>query len=86
MKVCAWCCCGEGDNDIVGPFEFEAAQGRFIGGQVIPLVVGAFREVNKDSETVLKSLARMTAEGGDGMSISSLHNLDRTRGAYGICY
>ena len=53
---------------------------------MIPLVVGAFREVNKDSETVLKSLARMTAEGGDGMSISSLHNLDRTRGAYDICY
>ena len=39
---------GEGDNGIVGPF--EAAQGRFIGGQVIPLVAGAFGEVNKDFE------------------------------------
>ena len=44
---------GEGDNGIVG--HFEAAQGRFIGGQVVPLVVGAFGEVNKDFEKVLKT-------------------------------
>ena len=50
---------GEGDNGIVGPF--EAAQGRFIGGQVIPLVAGAFAfgEVNKDFEKVLKTLAKL---------------------------
>ena len=31
---------GNGENGIVGPF--ESAQKRFIGGQVIPLVVGPF--------------------------------------------
>ena len=47
-------------NRIVGPF--ESAQKRFIGGQVIPLVVGPFGEVNKDFEKVLKTLiARLAA-------------------------
>ena len=73
---------GEGDNGIVGPF--EAAQGRFIGGQVVPLVVGAFGEVNKDFEKVLKTLAKLAAAGEDGMSISPLRNLDRKGGAYVI--
>jgi len=73
---------GEGDNGIVGPF--EAAQGRFIGGQVIPLVAGAFGEVNKDFEKVLKTLAKLAAAGEDGMSISPLRNLDRKGGAYVI--
>ena len=36
---------------------------------MIPLlVIGAFGEVNKDFEKVLKSLARMAAAGEDGMS------------------
>ena len=52
---------------------------------MIPLLgVGAFGEVNKDFEKVLKSLARMAAAGEDGMSISHLHNLDRKGGAYVI--
>ena len=72
---------GEGDNGIVGPFE---AAGRFIGGQVVPLVVGAFGEVNKDFEKVLKTLAKLAAAGEDGMSISPLRNLDRKGGAYVI--
>ena len=41
---------GNGDNGIVGLF--ESAQKRFIGGQVILLVVGPFGEVNKDIEKV----------------------------------
>jgi len=36
---------GDGRNGIVGPF--EAAQSQFFGGQVIPVVVGAFGEVIK---------------------------------------
>ena len=70
---------GNGDNGIVGPF--ESAQKRFIGGQVIPLVVGPFGEVNKDFEKVLKTLARLAAAGEDGMSISQLCNTDRKGGA-----
>eukprot|EP00956_Cyclotella_meneghiniana_P017394 scaffold28306_cov69-Cyclotella_meneghiniana.AAC.3 len=71
---------GNGDNGIVGPF--ESAQKRFIGGQVIPLVVGPFGEVNKDFEKVLKTLARLAAAGEDGMSISPLRNTDRKGGAF----
>eukprot|EP00956_Cyclotella_meneghiniana_P020255 scaffold35458_cov37-Cyclotella_meneghiniana.AAC.4 len=59
---------GNGDNGIVGPF--ESAQKRFIGGQVIPLVVGPFGEIHKDFEKVLETLARLAAAGEDGMSIS----------------
>ena len=40
---------------VVGPF--EAAQKLFIGGRVVPLVVGAFGEVNKDLEKMLRTLA-----------------------------
>ena len=43
---------GDGTTGITGPF--EAAQGRFFTGQVIPLVVGAFGDVNEALEKVLK--------------------------------
>jgi hypothetical protein len=43
---------GDGTTGIMGPF--EAAQGRFFTGQVIPLVVGAFGDVNEALEKVLK--------------------------------
>ena len=46
---------------------------------MIPLVAGAFGEVNKDFEKVLKTLAKLA-----GMSISPLRNLDRKGGAYVI--
>eukprot|EP00956_Cyclotella_meneghiniana_P024218 scaffold48318_cov51-Cyclotella_meneghiniana.AAC.2 len=73
---------GNGDNGIVGPF--ESVQKRFIGGQVILLVVGPFGEVNKDFQKVLKTLARLAAAGEDGMSISisPLRNTDRKGGAF----
>eukprot|EP00956_Cyclotella_meneghiniana_P027992 scaffold64216_cov67-Cyclotella_meneghiniana.AAC.1 len=72
---------GNGENGIVCPF--ESAQKRFIGGQVIPLVVGPFGEVNQDFEKVLKTLARLAAAGEDGMSsISPLCNTDRKGGAF----
>jgi hypothetical protein len=43
---------GDGTTRIMGPF--EASQGRFLTGQVIPLVVGAFGDVNESLEKVLK--------------------------------
>ena len=50
---------GDGTTGITGPF--EAAQGRFFTGQVIPLVVGAFGEVNEALEKVLKRVAKAAA-------------------------
>ena len=52
---------GDGNNGVVGPF--EAAQQLFIGGQVVPLVVGAFGDVNKDLEKMLRTLAKFAAAG-----------------------
>ena len=63
---------GDGTTGITGPF--EAAQGRFFTGQVIPLVVGAFGEVNEALEKVLKRVAKAAAAGTDGLTISPLIN------------
>ena len=71
---------GDGSSGIVGPF--EAAQGQFIGGQVVPLVVGAFGEV---IEKMLRTLAKLASSGEDSMSISPLRNLDKKGGAFAIC-
>ena len=46
---------GYGTNGITGPF--EAAQGRFYQGQVIPLCVGWFGKTKKDFEKTIKVLA-----------------------------
>ena len=73
---------GDGNNDIVGPF--EAAQGRFYRGQVIPLCFGAFGETNEDLDKIIRRLAREAASGDDGMTISPLVNTDRKGGAYAI--
>jgi hypothetical protein len=75
---------GDGSNGVVGPF--EAAQQLFIGGQVVPLVVGAFGDVNKDLEKMLRTLAKCAAAGEDGMSISPLRNLDKKGGAFAIMH
>ena len=50
---------GDGTTGIIGPF--EAAQGLFLTGQVIPLVVGAFGDVNEVVEKVLKQVAKAAA-------------------------
>ena len=72
-----------GDDDgIVGPF--QAAQQRFVGGQIIPLVSGWFGELGEDFEKVIKRLAREAAAGDDGITISPLRNTDRKGGAYPI--
>lgn len=73
---------GDGSSNIVGPF--EAAQSQFIGGQVVPLVVGAFGDVNTNLEKMLKTLAKLAAAGEEGMSISLLRNLDKKGGAFVI--
>jgi hypothetical protein len=46
--VCASDIVGDGTTGIMGPF--EASQVRFLTGQVIPLVVGAFGDVNEAVE------------------------------------
>ena len=67
---------------IVGPF--EAAQRRFYRGQVIPLIFGAFGDINEDADKIIRRLAREAASGDDGMTISPLVNTDRKGGAYPI--
>jgi len=73
---------GDGSSNIVGPF--EAAQDQFIGGQVVPLVAGAFGDVNTDFGTMLRTLAKLVAAGEEGMSISPLRNLDKKGSAFVI--
>jgi hypothetical protein len=75
---------GDGTTGIMGPF--EAAQGRFFAGQVIPLVVGAFGDVNEALEKVLKRVAKAAAAGIDGLTISPLINTDRKGGAFRIMH
>jgi hypothetical protein len=70
---------GDGTTGIMGPF--EAAHGRFFTGQVIPLVVGAFGDVNEALEKVLKRVATKVAAAAaetDGLTISPLINTDLT--------
>ena len=69
-----------------GSNPFETAQGRFLTGQVIPLVVGAFGDVNEALEKVLKQVAKAAAAGTDGLTISPLINTDRKGGAFRIMH
>ena len=59
----------DGTTGITGPF--EAAQGRFFTGQVIPLVVGAFGDVNEALEKVLKRIAK--SKGGSSRNRRTLN-------------
>ena len=78
-------------SDVVGEMEppglcmgpFKASQGRFLTGQVIPLVVGALGDVNEALEKVLKQGAKAAAAGTDGLTISPLIiNTDRKGGVF----
>jgi hypothetical protein len=70
-----------------GSNPFETAQGRFLTGQVIPLmVVGAFGDVNEALEKVLKQVAKAAAAGTEGLTISPLINTDRKGGAFRIMH
>jgi hypothetical protein len=62
----------------------ELAQGRFLTGRVIPLVVGAFGDVNEALKRELKQVAKAAAAGTDGLTISPLINTDRKGGAFRI--
>lgn len=73
-----WGCSG----NVVGPF--QAAQGRFYRGQIIPMVAGWVGEIEEDFEKVIKVLARAAASGDEGLTISPLVNTDRKGGAYPI--
>ena len=73
---------GDGNVDIVGPF--EADQARFYRGQVIPLCTGWFREINEDFEKVIKLLSQEAAAGDGGLGISPLSNSNRKGGSYTI--
>ena len=72
----------DGTGDVVGPF--EAVEARFFRGEVIPVCVGWFGEINRDYEILLKKLAREAATGDEGMRISPLVNSDRKGGALQI--
>ncbi|EJK63348.1 hypothetical protein THAOC_15993 [Thalassiosira oceanica] len=50
---------GDGTNGQVGPF--EEALGQFHTGNVIPIVAGAFSEVNEDASKLITNLAQLTA-------------------------
>ena len=49
----------DGTNGQVGPF--EAALGTFYTGNILPIVVGAFGEVNEDASKLITHLARLAA-------------------------
>ncbi|EJK49158.1 hypothetical protein THAOC_31995 [Thalassiosira oceanica] len=61
---------GDGTNGQVGPF--ETALGEFCTGNVFPIVVGAFGEVNEDMSKLFTKLARLTAKTDFGKSMSPL--------------
>ncbi|EJK75180.1 hypothetical protein THAOC_03111 [Thalassiosira oceanica] len=51
---------GDGTNGQVGPF--ETALGEFYTGNVLPVAVGAFSEVNEDASKLITRLARLTTK------------------------
>ncbi|EJK71529.1 hypothetical protein THAOC_07019, partial [Thalassiosira oceanica] len=61
---------GDGTNGQVGPF--ETALGEFYTGNVLPVAVGAFSEVNEDASKLITRLARLTAKTDFGKSMSPL--------------
>ena len=65
---------GDGNNDVVGPF--EASQSRFFRGQIIPLCAGWFGEINEDFDKIIYTLAREASSGENGMTVSPLINAD----------
>ncbi|EJK68177.1 hypothetical protein THAOC_10667 [Thalassiosira oceanica] len=71
---------GDGTNGQVGPF--ETALGEFYTGNVLPVAVGAFSEVNEDASKLITRLARLTAKTDFGKSMSPLVSHSR-KGAHG---
>ena len=73
---------GDGTNGQVGPF--ETALGEFYTGNVLPVAVGAFSEVNEDASKLITKLARLTAKTDFGKSMSPLVSHSRKGGAFPI--
>ncbi|EJK74911.1 hypothetical protein THAOC_03383, partial [Thalassiosira oceanica] len=71
---------GDGTNGQVGPF--ETALGEFYTGNVLPVAVGAFSEVNEDASKLITRLARLTAKTDFGKSMSPLVSHSRKGGAH----
>ena len=69
---------GDGTNGQVGPF--EAALGTFYTGNVLPIVVGAFGEVNEDASKLITQLACLTAKTDFGKLMSPLVSHSRRKG------
>mmetsp|Transcript_18027 Transcript_18027/g.41417 ORF Transcript_18027/g.41417 Transcript_18027/m.41417 type:complete len:89 (+) Transcript_18027:396-662(+) len=62
----------------VGPF--EAALGEFYTGNIFPIVVGAFGEVNDDASKLITKLTRLTAKTDFGKSMSPLASSHSRKG------
>ena len=60
------------------------AIGEFYTGNVLPIVVGAFGEVNEDASKLVTHLARLTAKTDFGKSMSPLISHSRKGGAFPI--
>ena len=69
-------------SDETGPF--SEAQAQFLSGGIIPLVFGAFGDVNDGVEKLVKVLARNAVKTDDILSVSPLVNTDRKGGAFAI--
>jgi len=73
---------GDGTNGQMGPF--EAAIGAFYTGNVFPIAVGAFGEVNEDASKLVTNLVRLTAKTDFVKSLSPLVSHSRKGGAFPI--
>ena len=73
---------GDGTSSIAGPF--EQAVSTFSKGRVIPLVAGAFGELNEEFDDVLKVCAKMAVARGDAVYNSPVFETDVKGGAVAV--
>ena len=73
----------ERGSDEAGPF--LEAQAQFLSGRIIPLVFGAFGDVNDGVEKLVKVLVRNVMNSDNGLSVSPLVNTDRKGGHLKSC-
>ena len=74
---------GDQANAETGPF--SKAQLPFIFRELIPLVFGAFGDVNGGVETLVKELVRNAVNSDSRLSVSLLVNMDRKGGYLRLC-
>lgn len=73
---------GDGSSGVAGPF--EQALSTFCNGRVIPIVAGAFGEVNKEFDDVLKLCARFAVARGDAVYNSPVFDTDEKGNAEAV--